>query len=88
MTHARILQELLITIVIDSLKLLQAAIAKRLISEHGMQAEDIAAITPYSAQKEEIKKQLKRLKLEAVVVKTITDAQGNKIYYSYLVICN
>ncbi len=41
-----------------------------------MKAEEIAAITPYSAQKEEIKKQLKQLELEAVMVKTITDAQG------------
>ena len=43
-----------------------------------MEPGEIAVITPYSAQKEEVKKQLKRNGngVENVIVKTITDAQG------------
>ena len=42
-----------------------------------MKAQEIAAITPYSAQKEEIKKYLERENVKGVTVKTITDSQGN-----------
>ncbi len=56
--------------------ILQAAKAEELISKYGMQPGEIAAITPYSAQKEEIKNQLQLLKIGGVVVKTIMDAQG------------
>ena len=53
-------------------------LAVTLISRHKVEPGEIAVITPYSAQKEEVKKQLKRNGngVENVIVKTITDAQG------------
>jgi len=37
---------------------------------------EVAVITPYSAQKEEIRKQLAEKDLVDVAVKTITESQG------------
>ena len=53
-------------------------LASTLISRHNVKPGEIAVITPYSAQKEEVKKQLKQKGkgVENVIVKTITDAQG------------
>ena len=42
-----------------------------------MAQNQIAALTPYSAQKEEIKKHLKARKLSDVQVKTVTESQGD-----------
>ena len=56
--------------------LIQAEIAEALISRHKVEPGEIAVITPYSAQKEEVKKQLGREGVEGVTVKTITDSQG------------
>ncbi len=55
---------------------LQAQIAKKLVGTHGIHPDRIAAITPYSAQREEIRKQLQTQSLSAVLVKTITESQG------------
>ena len=41
-----------------------------------MDAKEIAALTPYSAQREEIRKELRNFKVKGVPVKTITDSQG------------
>ena len=38
--------------------------------------EEIAALTPYSAQREEIRKELQNSGVRGVRVKTITDSQG------------
>ena len=54
-----------------------------LIGKFKLNASEIAVLTPYSAQREEIKKQLK-----LVEVKTITESQGqlmlvsSKVYLS------
>ena len=41
-----------------------------------MEAKEIAALTPYSAQRQEIRKELDNHKVKNVRVKTITDSQG------------
>ena len=51
-------------------------IAKALIHKHGVDPDQIVALTPYSAQKEEIKAHLENQKVAGVVVKTITESQG------------
>jgi len=51
-------------------------IAKVLIRKHGVDPDKIAALTPYSAQKEEIREQLENQNITGVVVKTITESQG------------
>ena len=55
---------------------LQAQIAKELITNHSIDPKQIAAITPYSAQREEIRKQLQAYNIHDVLVKTITESQG------------
>ena len=55
---------------------IQAQIAKQLINNYGVKAEEIAALTPYSAQREEIRKELRNSRVRDVRVKTITDSQG------------
>ena len=55
----------------------QAQIAKQLIIIYGVNAEEIAALTPYSAQREEIRRELRNFGVKGVRVKTITDSQGN-----------
>ena len=47
--------------------------------QHRVAQNEIAALTPYSAQKDEIKKCLlkKDPKLSNVQVKTVTESQGN-----------
>ena len=54
----------------------QVEIAKVLIHTHGVDPDKIAALTPYSAQKEEIRAQLENQNITGVVVKTITESQG------------
>ncbi len=56
---------------------LQAQIAKTLITVHGVSPKEVAAITPYSAQREEIRKQLQTQAVSDVLVKTITESQGS-----------
>jgi len=51
-------------------------IAKVLIHIHGVDPDMIAALTPYSAQKEEIRAQLENQNITGVLVKTITESQG------------
>ena len=42
-----------------------------------MSCKEIAVLTPYSAQKEEIKKQIRpKQSLNGIVIKTITESQG------------
>ena len=56
--------------------LLQAKIVKTLTNSYKVKPNEIAALTPYSAQKEEIKKQLERQRVRDIQVKTITESQG------------
>lgn len=58
---------------------IQADIAFELVMRHHVAQNQIAALTPYSAQKDEIKKWLlkKDPKLSNVHVKTVTESQGN-----------
>lgn len=60
----------------DTFILPQAQIAKQLIITYGVDATEIAALTPYSAQREEIRKELRNYRVGEVRVKTITDSQG------------
>ena len=46
----------------------------------------MAALTPYSAQREEIRRELRNHGVSHVPVKTITDSQGNFIYSSIYII--
>ena len=48
-----------------------------LVTNHRVAQNQIAALTPYSAQKEEIKKHLKDRNLSQIQVKTVTESQGN-----------
>ena len=54
----------------------QVEIAKVLIHKHGVDPDMIAALTPYSAQKEEIRAQLENQNITGVLVKNITESQG------------
>ena len=54
---------------------LKAEIAAFLVRRRVPQ-ERIAALTPYSAQKEEIKRYLSRERLSDIQVKTVTESQG------------
>ena len=56
---------------------IKVQIAKRLIDTHKVVPKQIAALSPYSAQREEIKKQLERQHVTGVQVKTITESQGD-----------
>lgn len=47
-----------------------------LVTRHRVAQNQIAALTPYSAQKEEIKKYLKVRNLSGIQVKTVTESQG------------
>ena len=49
---------------------------KVLIDKHTIDPRHIAALTPYSAQREEIRKQMKKRRVNGVEVKTITESQG------------
>lgn len=64
---------------------IQADIAFELVMHHHVAQNQIAALTPYSAQKDEIKKWLlkKNPKLSNVHVKTVTESQGNILIKSY-----
>ena len=42
-----------------------------------MRAEALAVLTPYSAQKEEVSRILRRRRIEDITVKTITESQGS-----------
>ena len=59
-----------------TLTLPQARIARELINKYGVEAKEIAALTPYSAQRQEIRKELRNFGVKDVLVKTITDSQG------------
>ena len=48
-----------------------------LVTRHRVAQNQIAALTPYSAQKEEIKKYLKDRNLAGIQVKTVTESQGD-----------
>ena len=50
-----------------------------LVTTHRVAQTQIAALTPYSAQKEEIKKYLKDYGLSDIRVKTVTESQGTTI---------
>ena len=54
----------------------QVEIMKVLIDDHTIDPRQIAALTPYSAQREEIRKQMKKRRVNGVEVKTITESQG------------
>ena len=54
----------------------QVEIMKALIDNHTIDPRQIAALTPYSAQREEIRKQMKKQRVTRVEVKTITESQG------------
>ena len=54
----------------------QVDIAEHLLSNYHVNPEEIAVITPYSAQKEEIKTRLKKRAVDGIAVKTITESQG------------
>lgn len=54
-------------------------IAKILIEVHEVAPGEIAVLTPYSAQKAEIKRQMERQDITGVEVKTITESQGKHI---------
>ena len=54
----------------------QAKIARELIITYRINSEEIAALTPYSAQREEIRRELRSYGVRGVRVKTITDSQG------------
>lgn len=59
--------------------LLQAHIAETLVCQYKVPSEEIAVLTPYSAQKEVIKDKLKQrreLRNKTILVKTITESQG------------
>lgn len=56
---------------------LQVQIAKVLLNKNKVKPKQIAAITSYSAQREEIKREMERQKVTGVQVKTITESQGN-----------
>ena len=56
----------------------QAYIAHVLHTKHGVPVAKLAALTPYSAQREELRKQLNRRALPGVTVKTITESQGER----------
>ena len=51
-----------------------------LVNRHHVTEASITALTPYSAQKEEIKKRLQDKKLLTIPVKTITESQGTDVY--------
>ena len=51
---------------------------KVLIDDHAIDPRQIAALTPYSAQREEIRKQMKKQRVTGVQVKTITESQGKQ----------
>ncbi len=48
-----------------------------LVARHKVAQKQIAALTPYSAQKEEIKKYLRARNLSDITVKTVTESQGD-----------
>lgn len=54
----------------------QVSIAKTLVQRHHVPNREIAVLTPYSAQKEEIKKRMNAQHLGDILVKTITESQG------------
>lgn len=54
-------------------------VAELLVSNYHVSPEEIAVITPYSAQKEEIKTRLKTTCVDGIAVKTITESQGKFI---------
>ena len=54
----------------------KAEVAFALVTKHGVKQDQIAALTPYSAQKEEIKKCLRNRGLSEIRVKTVTESQG------------
>ena len=58
----------------------QAEVAAVLVNRHHVTEASITALTPYSAQKEEIKKRLQDKKLLTIPVKTITESQGTNLY--------
>ena len=60
-------------------KHLQAEIAAVLVNQYRVKQTSILALTPYSAQKEEIKKRLQDRKLITIPVKTITESQGTNL---------
>jgi len=51
---------------------------KVLMDKHTIDPKHIAALTPYSAQREEIRKQMKKQRVSGVEVKTITESQGKQ----------
>lgn len=57
----------------------QAEIAAVLVNQHKVSQASITALTPYSAQKEELKKRLQEKRLLDVPVKTITESQGDDL---------
>ena len=62
---------------------MKAKIASVLVTRHRVKENQIAALTPYSAQKEEIKKHLLAKGLSAMQAKTITESQGYN-HYTYM----
>ena len=59
---------------------IKAKIASILVTRHQVKENEIAALTPYSAQKEEVKKHLLDKGLSTMQVKTVTESQGYTQY--------
>ena len=56
--------------------MLQVRILRLLTTKFGVHPREVAALTPYSAQREEIKRRLESKRLTGIEVKTITESQG------------
>ena len=65
---------------------MQVEIAHVLVSHHKVPRTSLTALTPYSSQKEEIKKRLEEKTLSEIPVKTITESQGEYIGLAFFII--
>lgn len=59
-------------------------IANQLVTESKIKQQSMAILSPYNAQVAEIKKELRKLKLDEITVTTITKSQGSEWRYVIL----
>ncbi|KAK6320919.1 hypothetical protein J4Q44_G00078950 [Coregonus suidteri] len=59
-------------------------LAKLLVTESKIKQQSIAILSPYNAQVAEIKKELRKIKLDEITVTTITKSQGSEWRYVIL----
>uniref|UniRef100_A0A8C7KD26 Helicase with zinc finger domain 2 n=1 Tax=Oncorhynchus kisutch TaxID=8019 RepID=A0A8C7KD26_ONCKI len=59
-------------------------LAKQLVTESKVKQQSIAILSPYNAQVAEIKKELRKMKLDEITVTTITKSQGSEWRYVIL----